>query len=56
MSEVEFVVSLRVGEYTITKWHDTTDTIYIGHDSGEGMGVKAEKFAELIDKFYKENF
>lgn len=56
MNKVEFVVSLRVGEYTITKLNDTNDTIYIGHDSGEGIGVKSEKFAELIDKFYKEIF
>lgn len=30
--------------------------IWIYRDSGEGMGISKERFFDLIDKYYEENF
>ena len=32
------------------------DSIWIENEAGEGMQIAEDKFYELIDKFFKENF
>jgi len=47
--------SINVGEYSLTV-NRCPGSIWIERKCGEGMEVKLERFEELIDKFYQENF
>ena len=49
---------IKIGQYTIVKWVGPTGELnfWIGHESGEGMEVTETVLAELICKFYRENF
>ncbi len=48
------VNAFKIGEYTLS---DTPrDGLMIYHESGEGGQFKIDALAEVVDKFYKENF
>ncbi len=52
MNEDEF--SLTIGDYTLTRLDD--DSVWLEHESGEGMQVWNNDFADLIEKHFKEYF
>jgi len=45
---------ITLGDFTILRMGD--GKIWIRHESGEGGQFDEEKVAEVIAKFYKENF
>lgn len=52
MNEDEF--TLTIGEYTLTSFDE--DSLWLEHESGEGMQVWNNDFEALIDNHFKENF
>jgi len=44
----------KVGEYEITEY--SQDSLWIQHESGEGMEVGKREFEKLIDEYYQETF
>jgi hypothetical protein len=43
--------SIDIGRYTIKEL--ANNTLFIEHESGEGMGVNKEDFEKFVDEFYK---
>lgn len=47
---------ITIGQYTISVWTGLDGGFWIEHESGEGMQVKEKVLADLLHKFYVENF
>jgi len=45
---------IKVGNFYLTECHD--DTIWLEHESGEGMQIDPEQLLKLIDEFWIKNF
>lgn len=54
MSEVEFVVSLRVGEYVLIQL--SSKNIVLSHDSGTYIDMSMQEFNDKFTKFIKDNW
>jgi hypothetical protein len=46
--------SIRIGEFTLTVMSD--GKFWISNDDGEGGEFSAEKFEEMVSKFFWDNF
>lgn len=54
-TQIEFhPLAVKIGEYEISPFDD--NSVWIRHESGEGMQVDNSTLAEVIDKFYRETF
>ena len=51
---LDIVPIFRVGTFSISPLEG--DTLWIAHESGEGMQIGEDALAECIGKFYAENF
>ena len=45
---------LRIGKITIVKIKD--GLLWMRHDDGEAMELREDKFCELVEKFFREEF
>lgn len=47
-------VEIEVGKYTLRPFH--VGSIWLEHESGEGMQVPINDFETVLDKYYRKNF
>ena len=54
------MTGLTIGKYTISEYRnnypDGTKSVWIQHESGEGVQFPVKMLGEVIEKFYNKNF